>query len=124
MSSAHSLASRLMDLVARAAARSCAPTWSTPGSPCSARRSAASEVSAPLVPGTGGAVTPVSTAPDGPPPVGLADPGAAVPCTVVAGRHRRYLLRPGSRTTESLAARAVANPGLITVLMMCSRSSK
>src|ERR1017187_10458902 len=42
-SSAHSLASRLIDLVARAAARSAAPTWSTPGKPCRIWRSAASE---------------------------------------------------------------------------------
>ena len=33
-------------------------------------------------------------------------------------------LRPGTRTTASLAARAVANPGLITVSMIRSRSSK
>src|SRR5215472_12591530 len=81
MSRAHSLASRLIDLVASAAARSCAPTWSTPGSPCSARRSAASEASAPLVPGTGGAVTPVSTAPDGEP-----SPAGAVAATSWPGR--------------------------------------
>ena len=35
-----------------------------------------------------------------------------------------YVPSPGTRTTESLAARAVANPGLITVLMIRSRSSK
>ena len=43
MSSAHSLASFLIDRVASAAARSAAPTWSTPGRPCSTWRSAASE---------------------------------------------------------------------------------
>src|SRR3984957_741778 len=44
VSSAQSLASFLMDRVARAAARWAAPTWSTPGRPCSSWRSAASEV--------------------------------------------------------------------------------
>src|ERR1700685_61718 len=41
------LASFLMDRVARAAARSRAPTSSTPGSPCSTWRSAASEAAPP-----------------------------------------------------------------------------
>jgi hypothetical protein len=40
---AHSFASRLIDLVARAAARASAPTWSMPGSPCRTCLSAASE---------------------------------------------------------------------------------
>ena len=42
-SSAHSLASRLIDLVASAAARCCTPTVSVPGRPCSTWRSAPSD---------------------------------------------------------------------------------
>src|SRR5215471_12894964 len=65
ISSAQSFASRLIDLVAKAAARACAPVWSTPGRPCSARRSAASDSTAPL-PGTGTPASAVSvTAPPG-----------------------------------------------------------
>src|SRR5262249_10248543 len=48
-SSAHSLASRLIDLVARASALTCTPTWSTPGRPRSNWRSAASEATTSLV---------------------------------------------------------------------------
>ncbi len=115
-----------MDRVARAAARACAPVWSTPGRPCSARRSAASESTAPL-PGAGGTGTPASA-------VSVTAPGAgtAVPATTSApGRAfwalagiPGYLPAPGIRTTESLAARAVAKPGLMIVLMIRSRSSK
>ena len=50
MVSAHSLASFLMDRVARLAARSAVATWSTPGRPSSTCRSAASEISAPTAP--------------------------------------------------------------------------
>ena len=96
------------DLVHAGAAR--AATW----------RSAASEATAPLTP-VQRRDPPVSTAPDGGPPAsavcatcGRADAVSAV----VIGRHGRYLPRPRMRTTASLAARAVANPGLITVLMI------
>ena len=126
MSKAQSLASRLIDRVAKAAARACAPVWSTPGSPCSARRSAASDSTAPL-PGAGGTGMPART-------VSVTAPGAGtvVPDTTSApGRALRssaaipgYLPSPGIRTTESLAARAVAKPGLMIVLMIRSRSSK
>jgi len=125
MSSAQSLASRLIDRVASAAARACAPVWSTPGSPCSARRSAASESTAPL-PGAGGTGTPARA-------VSVMAPGAwtVVPDTTsTPGLGLRssagipgYIPRPGIRTTESLAARAVAKPGLMIVLMIRSRSS-
>ena len=117
ISSAHSLASRLMERVARAAARSCAPTWSTPGRPCRICRSAASE--------------PTTPAPVIPAARCRRVPGARHPGRDDAGRsrhdvgvHSRPAPAPGIQTTESLAARAVANPGLISVLMIRSRSSK
>src|SRR6202042_2977146 len=74
-SSAHSLASRLMDLVARLAARASAPTWSTPGSPCSTCRSAASEVATSVSQGRSamaGGAWPVPTALPGCPQHGIA----------------------------------------------------
>ena len=126
ISSAQSLASRLIDRVARAAARACAPVWSTPGSPCSARRSAASESTAPL-PGAGGTGTParaVSVTGAGRRDRGAGhDVGGRAGVPVIGG-HTGYLPSPGIRTTESLAARAVAKPGLMTVLMIRIRSSK
>src|SRR5215813_5578233 len=69
VSSAHSLASRLIERVARDAARSCAPTWSTPGRPCRICRSAASEPTtlAPAAPGVATPpVTPAATMPAAP----------------------------------------------------------
>jgi hypothetical protein len=98
VSSAQSLASRLMDLVARLAARASAPTWSTPGSPCSTCRSAASDVAT----SDGHARSVIAW-------------GA---CSMATAR--RYLT---ARSTASLAAFATAKPGLSTVLMMCSRWS-
>src|SRR5690242_19282818 len=93
ISSAQSLASRLIDRVARAAARACAPVWSTPGSPCSARRSAASESTAPL-PGAGGTGTPARA-------VSVMAPGA---WTVV----------PDTTSTPGLALRSSAGiPGYL-----------
>src|SRR5215471_4472386 len=76
ISSAHSLASRLIERVARAAARSCAPTWSTPGRPCRIWRSAASEPTTPV---------PVIPVPVIPAPVipGLARPAATTPAAPV-----------------------------------------
>src|SRR5215469_11716645 len=67
ISSAHSLASRLIERVARDAARSCAPTWSTPGRPCRICRSAASEPATPVPapPGTG-TPAPAATMPAAP----------------------------------------------------------
>src|SRR4029077_12844565 len=75
VSSAHSWARRLIKRVARDAARSCAPTWSTPGRPCRICRSAASE--------------PTTAVPAAPAPVipGLARPAAittAAPVTTSA----------------------------------------
>src|SRR5262249_24682544 len=71
VSSAHSLAPRLIERVARDAARSCAPTWTTPGRPCRICRSAASE--------------PVTAVPVAPAPVipGLARPAATTPAAPV-----------------------------------------
>src|SRR5215472_3975615 len=87
---------------------------------------AASESTAPL-PGAGGTGTPARA-------VSVMAPGAAtvVPDTTsTPGLGLRssagipgYIPRPGIRTTESLAARAVAKPGLMIVLMIRSRSSK
>src|SRR5436189_17681 len=83
---------------------------------------AASESTAPL-PGAGGTGTPARA-------VSVTAPGAwtVVPDTTSApGRVLRssagipgYLPSPGMRTTESLAARAVAKPGLMIVLMIRS----
>ena len=72
VSSAHSLASRLMDRVARVAARWAAPTWSTPGSPCSSWRSAASEVA------TSAGLRPSRSVPPGARPATPAWPATAV----------------------------------------------
>src|SRR5665213_3452190 len=44
VSMAHRFASVLIDRVDSAAARACAPTWSTPGRPCRNRRNAESEL--------------------------------------------------------------------------------
>src|ERR1035438_3702714 len=66
--------------------------------------------------------------PGGPGPGG---PGPGRPRTVgqqtcmgPGDERRGHLARPPTRTTASLAARAVANPGLMTVLMIRSRWSK
>src|SRR5215468_1698807 len=70
VSSAHSLASRLIERVARDAARSCAPTWSTPGRPCRICRSAASEAATaapvPPTPVIPGPARPAATTPAAP----------------------------------------------------------
>src|SRR5262249_17512137 len=70
ISSATSLPSRLIERVARAPARSCAPTWSTPGRPCRICRSAASEPTTPgpaaPAPVTAPPVTPAATTPAAP----------------------------------------------------------
>src|SRR5215475_6208807 len=70
ISSAHSLAPRLIERVARDAARSCAPTWSTPGRPCRICRSAASEPTTPVpaapAPVTAPPATPAATTPAAP----------------------------------------------------------
>src|SRR5262249_2422361 len=117
ISRAHSLDSRLMDLVASAAARSCAPTWSTPGSPCSARRSAASEASAPLTPGTGGAATPGRPPPRRrpPPPGPWARPcgraGSRPPPHPASLRGRRWQARSLPPQAGNAHHRVAGRPG-------------
>ena len=92
MSSACILASRLIDLVASPAARASVATWSTPGSPCSTWRSAASEVA-------------------------------------TSDSHRRSVATsftpapPPSPAPPPAHGLTAAKPGLITVLMIFSRSS-
>src|SRR5499427_1867055 len=80
VSSAHSLASRLIERVARDAARSCAPTWSTPGRPCRICRSAASEPATPV------------PAPPAPTIPGLARPAATTPAAPVTTSAFMFLL--------------------------------